>query len=150
VPVILVRRDNPKKIAGLGDLARPGLRLALADGNAAIGKLQAEIFAKNRLDLDAVRKNTVDTPITVTDVALKVKLGAADAGLVWDAVAAQYAGDTEAVAIPLDKNVVGTVAAAVLARAGNPKAAAAFVDYLASVKGRQVLSAGHFTVDAPK
>jgi molybdate transport system substrate-binding protein len=150
VPVILVRKGNPKKIGGLEDLAKPGMRLALAEGNAAIGKLQAEMFRKNGLDLEAIRKNTVDTPVTVTDVALKVKLGAADAGLVWDAVAAQYSEDTEAVAIPLARNVIGQVPAAVLVCARNPKAAEAFVEYLVSEKGRKVLAAKHFSVDAPQ
>ena len=150
VPVVLVRKGNPKKVAGVEDLAKPGMRLALAEGNAAIGKLQAEVFSKNGLDMEAIRKNTVDTPVTVTEVALKVKLGAADAGLVWDAVAAQYAGDTQAVAIPLAKNVIGSVPAVVLAGARNPGAAEAFVAYRVSEKGRRALAARHFSVDAPK
>ena len=48
------------------------------------------------------------------------------------------------------KNVVGAVPAAVLTCSKNPKAAAAFVDYLVSDKGKKVLTAKYFTVEPPK
>jgi len=150
VPVIYVRKGNPKGIRDLSDLARPGLRLCLADESAAVGQLQSQIFRKNALDLEALRKNTVASPATVTDVALAVKLGAADAGIIWDALREFAPAEAEAVAIPIGKNVIGTVSACVLAGAKNPAAAAAFVGYLASEKGRALLRERQFTVDLPK
>jgi molybdate transport system substrate-binding protein len=150
VPTIIVGKGNPKGIKELKDLLNPGMRLALADPKAAIGVLQEKVFTKNAIDQEALKKNTVDMPATVAEVALKVKLGAADAGIVWNTVAAQFAEDTQAVAIPLEKNVVGSVPAAVLTCSKNPKAAAAFVDYLVSEEGKKVLVAKHFTVEPPK
>ena len=150
VPVIVVAKGNPKGVTCLNCLVKPGMRLALADPKAAIGVLQEKIFVKNAIDREALKKNTVDMPATVAEVALKVKLGAADAGIVWNTVAAQFADSTEAVAIPLEKNVVGAVPAAVLTCSKNPKAAAAFVDYLVSDQGKKVLTAKHFTVEPPK
>jgi molybdate transport system substrate-binding protein len=149
IPVIYAPKGNPKGIREVNDLARPGLRLALADESSAIGKLQADLFKKNGTDVEAVRKNTVFAPATVTEVALAVKLGTADAGLIWDALASMYPDEAEAVRIPLEKNVVSKVAACALAGSGNPRAAAAFVEHLASEKGRAVLRSKHFTVDPP-
>ncbi len=150
VPTIIVQKNNPKGINGLEDLAKPDMRLVLADEKAAIGVLQEKIFRKNSIDREALKKNTTAAPSTVAEVALAVKLGAADAGIVWNTVAAQFADSTQAVSIPLEKNVVGSVPAAVLTCSKNPKAAAAFVDYLVSDKGKKVLTAKHFTVEPPK
>jgi len=150
VPVLYVRKGNPKGIREVADLARPGLRVCLADESAAIGPLQSQIFKKNALDLEALRKNTMASPATVTDVALAVKLGTADAGIIWDALRGFAPAEAEAVAIPVGKNVIATVAACVLAGAKNPEAAAAFVGYLTSEKGRALLRERQFTVDAPK
>jgi len=150
VPVIYVRKGNPKGIREVADLVRPGLRLALADESAAVGQLQALIFKKNSLDAEALRRNTVASPATVTDVCTAVKLGAADAGIVWDALRDFAPAEAEAVNIPVGKNVLGKVAASALAGAKNPAAAQAFLDWLVSEKGRAVLRAKRFTVDAPR
>lgn len=150
VPTILVQKGNPKGIKGLGDLSAPGMRLALADDTAAIGKLQTRVFAKNALDVAAIKKNVVASPATVTDTALTVKMKTADAAIVWDSTAAMFAGDAGIVRIPVEKNVIGIVASAVLASSRNRPAAEAFADYLASARGREVLRARGFTVEAPK
>jgi molybdate transport system substrate-binding protein len=150
VPTIIVQKDNPKGIGGPEDLTKPGMRLVLADQKAAIGVLQEKVFKKNNLDREALKKNTVAAPSTVTEVAMAVKLGTADAGIVWNTVAAQFGDSTGAVAIPLEKNVVGAVPAAVLTCSKNPKAAAAFVDSLVSDQGKKTLTARHFTVEPPK
>lgn len=144
LPVILVKKGNPKVIRELADLSRLGLKLALADASSAIGKVQLELFKMNGLAAGAIRKNTVYEPAMVTDVALAVKLGTVDAGLVWDAVGAQYSDATDMVRIPADKNRSSRVAACALAGARNPNAAKAFVEYLDSREARTVLSSKGF------
>jgi molybdate transport system substrate-binding protein len=150
VPTIIVQKGTPKGVKGVEDLAKPGIRLVLADEKAAIGTLQEKVFKKNNIDREALKKNTVAAPSTVTEVAMAVKLGTADAGIVWNTVADQFADGTQAVSIPLEKNVVGAVPAAVLTCSKNPRAAAAFVDCLVSEEGKKVLAARHFTVEPPK
>jgi molybdate transport system substrate-binding protein len=148
-PCILVRKGNPKGIRDVADLVKPGLKLALADPSAAIGQLQAQVFRKNGLDEDALKKNTVTSPATVTDVAMAVKMGMADAAIVWDALRNFAPADAEGVIIPSNKNVVGAVPAVALAGTKNASAAGAFVDYLASDKGREILKSKGFSVDPP-
>jgi molybdate transport system substrate-binding protein len=150
VPILYVRKGNPKGVRELGDLTRPGLRLCLADKSAAIGQLQARMFKKNKLDEEAIGKNTVASPATVTDVCTAIKLGAADVGIIWDALRDFAPAEAEAVDIPVEKNVIGRVAASVLAGSRNPAGAKAFLDYLVSDKGQAVLREKRFTVDAPK
>ncbi|MDI6774845.1 MAG: molybdate ABC transporter substrate-binding protein [Verrucomicrobiota bacterium] len=149
VPAIYARKGNPKGIKDLADLARPGLKLALADPSAAVGQLQAQVFKKNRLDEDALKRNTVTSPATVTDVALAVKLGAADAGIIWDALGNFAPDEAELVRIPPEKNVISTVSACALAGSKNPEMGKAFVDYLGLDKAKGILKARGFTVDKP-
>lgn len=149
VPTIYVRKGNPKGIKDLEDLTKPGLRLALADPSAAVGQLQAQVFKKNSLDEEALKKNTVASPATVMDVALAVKMGTADAAIIWDAMANFAPDEAEIVRIPIEKNVISTVAACVLAGSKNPAAANAFLDYLVSEKGRVILKAKGYTLEKP-
>jgi molybdate transport system substrate-binding protein len=147
VPALYVRKGNPKKIMEVRDLVRPGLRVVLADTSAAIGQLQAALFKTNGVDEAALSRNVVATPATVIDVALAVKMGTADVGVVWDAMRGYAPDEGECVAIPADKNVTGVVAATVLKGSKNPSAAQAFVDYLVAEKGRAILRAKGFKVD---
>lgn len=145
VPALCVRKGNPKGIQDVSDLARPGLKLALAGPGSALGRIQAELFATNRIDEAALRKNTVTNTVVAIDVLSVVSLGAADAGIVWESSGA--AGEAELVRLPPGKNAIGTVSACVLARSKNPKAAKAFLDYLGSDKARGILQAKGFAVD---
>lgn len=150
VPALYVRKGNPRHIADLKDLARPGIKVALADPSAAVGQIQAALFKTNGLDEAAIRKNNVVvSPATVIDVALAVKMGTVDAGVIWDALGSYAPGEAELVRIPPDRNVIGAVPAVVLASTGNAPAARAFLDYLVSERGRSILKGKGFAVDRP-
>ena len=81
---------------------------------------------------------------------MKIKLGTIDAAIVWKSVAAQYAKDSETVAIPEEKNVMPRVAAAVLTTTQWPAAGRAFVDFLASPRGQKVLRQSGYVVEDPR
>ena len=149
VPAIYVRKGNPKNIKGVSDLERPGLKLALADVSSAVGRIQADLFKKNGSNLEALKKNTVFSPALVTDVALAVKMGSVDAGIIWDALGTFAPDQAEIVRIPAEKNVTSTVGACALTVAKNPKAAVAFLRLLSSEKGRDILKGMGFTVVKP-
>ena len=146
IPALYVRKGNPRAIKGVADLVRPGLKLALADPSAAIGQLQARVFEKNGLDEAALKRNTVVSPATVIDVAMAIKLGTADAGIVWDALGGFAPDQAELVRIPERDNVIGHVAAALLAGSRHAAAGRAFLDCLVSEKSRAVFRSKGFSV----
>jgi len=130
-PVIAVRKGNPKGIRSLNDLTREGIAVALANPEAAsIGKLVKTALEKidRWKPLEAHAK--VFKP-TVNDVANDVKLGSADAGILWDANVAQYP-ELEAVAVPELDPHVETVTVAVLQSSKQAPAALRFARYLAA------------------
>lgn len=149
VPALYVRKGNPKGIRDLADLAKPGLKLALADPSVPVGSIQIELFQTNRVDLAALKKNAVFSPAGVSDVVMAVKSGSADAGIVWDIFADYAPGDAEIVRIPPEKNVIAVACATVLDSSKDFKAAWAFVDFVVSEKARAILKAKGFAVDRP-
>ena len=136
--VIVVPKGNPKRVDSLEALTKTGLRLSQANPEAAaIGKVSKDELMKLG-QWDALEANTQSFKTTVNDVANDVKVGAADAGIVWDAVAVQYK-DLELIEVPELKDVVGHVDIAVLTTSHEPEAANKFARYLsASDKGLKV------------
>ena len=136
-PVIAVPRGNPKNIRSIEDLTRPGIRLALGNpGAASIGKQTKTILERAGLwdqVKKQVEKNGVFKP-TVPDVANDVKLGAVDAGVIWDATAAQYP-ELQAVHVPLFDETEEMISIAVLKSSKQPTAALRFARFLNSRKG---------------
>ncbi len=89
-PVVAVRRGNPKGVRSLDDLLRSDVAVALCHPEAAaIGKMTRRIL-ENRNLWDGISGRAVVFKPTVTDVANDIRLGAVDAGFLWDATLAQY------------------------------------------------------------
>lgn len=150
VPVILVRKGNPKNVRTLADLARPGLRLGLGDPRACqVGRTCDELIAKNRLDRAAIEKNLAFSSTTVSELGLQIQTGGLDAAIVWDAVAAQYADSADVVPIPPQQNVIAHVAIGVLKCSQNRDAAEAFVKFLLGDRGREILRKHQYRTEPP-
>jgi molybdate transport system substrate-binding protein len=151
VPVILVVKGNPKQIAELADLARPGLHVGLGDAEAcAIGRTTAKLLEKNNVDPEEIEDNLVLTSITVNDLGLQIKAGDLDATIVWDAIARQYPEDGEMVEIPTEQNLISTVPAAVLTTSEHPELAEAFQEFITSDSGREVFVRHGYTTEWPE
>jgi len=147
-PVILVRKGNPRNIASLADLTRPGLRLAIGDERApAIGPISRELFTRQALSWDAVQRNTVFSGVTVHELADSVRLGHSDASLVWRPVALLYLETCDIIAIPEEQNIVAEIAAGVLRVSCDADAARAFVAWAAGPEGRAIFARHGFDVD---
>jgi molybdenum ABC transporter molybdate-binding protein len=130
-PVVAVAAGNPRKIATIDDLLRPGVRLAQANPDtAAVGKVTRDALLKSG-HWDAVERHATVSKTTVTDVANDVRVGAADAAIVWDATVRQVEG-LEPVRLPQFDRVSATLSAAVLAGCRQPAAALRFARYLAA------------------
>jgi molybdate transport system substrate-binding protein len=149
IPVILVRKGNPKNIRSLADLTRPQIKVGLGDPKAcAIGGKSSKIFAKNNISEEDV--NVTFRSLTVNELGDKIKLRALDAVIVWDAVAAYFADSADAVPIPLEQNVVSTVAVGVLTSSKHPELAGKFLDFITSDEGRAIFQKHHYSLTLPE
>jgi molybdate transport system substrate-binding protein len=151
VPVILVRKGNPRGIRSVADFSRKELQLGLGNPEAcAIGMVTVEILQKNGISPADLAKQVAFETTTVNELGLHIKLGRIDATIVWDAIAAQYPEDGEIVPIPKEKNVISTVPIAVLRSSRHPKEATAFQDFVVSDEGRRIFAKHHYTTEAPR
>jgi molybdate transport system substrate-binding protein len=132
---IAVPAGNPKHLATLADLTRPGLTLALAAAAVPAGKYAAEAFGKAGLAVPAASQEP-----DVKAVLNKVALGEVDAGVVYVTDVRAAAGRVDGVAIPDQYNVVARYPIAVLMDAASPARAATFIAFVLSEPGKQVLT----------
>ncbi len=150
VPTILVQKGNPKNIAGLEDLLRPGLKLGLGDAKAcAIGRTTKQIFAKNNIAWEDVEKNLAFQSLTVNELGMQIQAGSLDAVIVWDAIARYYSEHGTQVPIAVEKNVISTVNIGVLTFTKNRSLAEEFVEFAASPLGREVFSKHNYRTEPP-
>lgn len=129
--VLAVKKGNPKKVAALEDLLREDVRVVQANPEAAaIGKLVQGLLTKAGRWEPLKAKTLVFKP-TVHEVGNDLKLGAADAGFLWDAVLGQYP-DLEAVALPELKGAEASISVAVLRSTADAAGALRFARWLAA------------------
>ncbi len=142
-PVIAVQKGNPKNIRGLEDLLRDGVRVALANPEAAsIGRITSAVLGEG---WEPLAKHAAVMKPTVTEIASDLSLGAVDAAIVWDATVAQFSG-LEAVEVPALAARVENASAAVLAACTQPVATLRFARYLAAPeKGGEIFAKAGFT-----
>ncbi|HVJ84652.1 MAG TPA: substrate-binding domain-containing protein [Caulifigura sp.] len=129
--VAVVPKGNPKKLQTLADLERDGIKLVQADPDAAaIGKVTREALSADQ-KWEALKARTTAFKTTVNDVANDVKIGSADVGIIYDAVAASYP-ELEIVRIPELDKVHGDVEVAVTASTKQPRRALHLARYIAA------------------
>lgn len=128
--VVLLAKGNPKNLAVWADLLRDGVKVAVPNPGAAVGKIAREhLVATGRWR--ALAPRAVDTG-SVTEAANAARLGSVDAAIVWDAVAAAPAYRGQTVLTPPElEGVTGRIEMAVLAQSLEPGAARALADHIA-------------------
>ena len=92
-PVIGVKAGNPKNIKSVRDLLREDVRVALGSPDAASIGRQTRRFLEPTGEWEPLKARVEGSGVfkpTVNQVANDIKLGAVDAGVIWDATAAQY------------------------------------------------------------
>jgi molybdate transport system substrate-binding protein len=130
-PIVAVWKGNPRQIWSLGDLTSGRVRISMTEPEAAAtGKLVRDALRKLGC-WEAFRARVTVFKPTVHDVANDLKLGAVDAGVIWDALLIAYP-DFEEVALPELQGLEARVVAGVAAGSQQPAAALALVNYLAS------------------
>jgi molybdate transport system substrate-binding protein len=132
-PVLVVKKGNPKGIHATSDLLRPDVSVVLANPAAAIGKVSIELLQKSG-EWDAVKRrreagDKVSELGKEPEIANAVKIGAADAGIIWASSLGNYP-ELEVVRVPLFESAQQTVAAAALNCSTQQTRALQFVRYL--------------------
>ena len=131
---IVVRRGNPAHVAGLADLARPGMKVVLADRRVPAGGYAAQALA---------HAGAVVHPVSLEDnvksVVTKVGLGEADAGIAYVTDVPAAGGEVTGVAVAERDQVVATYTAAILKDAPHPGPARSFLAFVRSPAGQAVL-----------
>jgi molybdate transport system substrate-binding protein len=137
--VIAVPKGNPKRIARLADLAKPGVKVALCAEQVPCGAA-----AKKALAAANVSVKPVTLEQDVKAALSKVKLGEVDAALVYRTDAKAAAGDVDGVEFPESASAINEYPIIVLKNAPNKAGAQAFVSWVLSDKGRTVLTQAGF------
>jgi molybdenum ABC transporter molybdate-binding protein len=147
--VIAVAPGNPKAIRELGDLLRADVSVALPNPElAAVGRVaQRALGATNQWEKLSARikdpKAQVSLLGTVNEAAQAVKLGAADAAIVWDATARQF-GLEYVEPAALAERATELVAIGVSTGTPRPTASLHFARYLTASDRGQPIFAKHF------
>ena len=121
---IAVEKGNPKHIATLSDLAKPGVVVVLCDPSAPCGKYAAQV-----LDNAKVTLTPKSLEANVKSTLSKVEIGEADAAIVYISDVTS-SGKVDGVQIPDNVNVLTTLPIVVLKDSKNAPLAKAWVDFV--------------------
>lgn len=137
--VIAVPKRNAKAVTSLGDLRRPGMKVALCDERVPAGAAAKRVFTAAGFTITAV---TLERDVKAA--LAKVKLGEVDAALVYRTDAAAASSEVVGVEFPESSSAINDYPIVALAGARSPAAARAFVEFVLSDKGTSALSAAGF------
>jgi molybdate transport system substrate-binding protein len=130
---------NPKQIAAVADLAKSGVKVALCEASVPCGIVAAQVFKNAGVTVTA----TANEPDVKSTLAV-VESGEVDAGVVY-VTDVKAAGDkVVGVEIPAAQNAGTEYPIAALKGSKNSALAKAFVDYVNSAAGQQVLTTAGF------
>ncbi|PKL47765.1 MAG: molybdate ABC transporter substrate-binding protein [Candidatus Riflebacteria bacterium HGW-Riflebacteria-2] len=141
VNAINVRKGNPKGIKSLRDLARPGLRVAIANPEGVcVGLYAIEILEKNLKpeEVAAVKANIVNYPESCEKTATSISLATVDAVIGWRVF--EHWDPERIETVPLAKEEIiriGYIPVAISTFSQQPELAQQFIDFVISDEGRQ-------------
>jgi molybdate transport system substrate-binding protein len=150
--VLIVPASNPARIASIRDLSKHGIKLVLAAPkvpvrdytDAMLDKL-AKLADYGEEYKQAVIANIVSEEDNVRQVAAKVALGEADAGIVYRSDVTRDIGDKVLMLlIPDEVNTIATYPIAITSTSANPDVAQLFIEYVLSEAGQMTLDKWNF------
>lgn len=152
--VVVIPADNRAGINTLQDLAKPKLKLVLTNKDVPVGNYARQALDKMSQDPafgdDFARRvlaNLVSEETNVKQVASKVQLGEADAGIVYSTDVTQaMRSAVRVIDIPPEFNVTAKYPIAVVKGARNESGARAFIEYVLSPAGQAILTRHGFLV----
>ena len=141
--VLVLPVGNPAGIDSLEDLATAGVKIVLAAEEVPAGRYTREALEKMNGQFGSELRqvflsHVVSNEDNVKQVVAKVQLGEADAGIVYtsDAVAAP---ELQQIEIPAELNVIAKYPIAPLVESANAELAEAFIAYVLSPDGQEIL-----------
>src|SRR4051812_46800940 len=141
--VVVVPASNPARIRGVYDLARPGIKLVVADASVPVGSYTLQVLKNMNLSA-AVLKNVVSQETDVREVLAKVALGEADAGFVYATDAKTVSGRVKVLRVPAWAQPKVQYGICVVSSSANRAGAQAFVNRTLSKAGQARLIAAGF------
>src|SRR2546421_6501757 len=155
--VVIIPANNPGNIGSLHDLARKGVKIDIGASSVPAGKYSLQVLDKMAKTSDygpayesAVKANFVSQETNVKAVVEKVQLGEADAGFVYRTdVTPAVSSKVKVIDIPDSFNVIAQYPIAVTKNSAHTAQAQAFVQYILSTEGQDILEQFHFIAVNP-
>jgi molybdate transport system substrate-binding protein len=150
--VVIIPASNPGNINSLKDLTRKGIKIDIEAKTVPAGNYTRQVLANMSKSADygsgfgnAVLANVVSEETNVKAVVQKVQLGEADAGFVYRSdVTAAVANKLQFMTIPTAYNVTAQYPIAVVKSSTHSSDAQAFIDFVLSTAGQDILQKYHF------
>ncbi|AEM38245.1 molybdenum ABC transporter, periplasmic molybdate-binding protein [Pyrolobus fumarii 1A] len=145
VPAIIVPRGNPRNITCLEDLAKPGVRIAIADPETVVvGRYAKKLLEYNHL-WDKVKPNIVTYARNFADLVntLITAKGRIDAIIAFHVAHYWYPNETELIWLPRSQVPCATCITIAVAKGGDTALAEKFIEYVLG-KGMEVFEKYHY------
>ncbi len=136
---VAVPPSNPAKVSSVNDLAKKSVKVALCQPQVPCGVVAAEVF-KNA----GITVKPVTLQADVKSVLTQVELGSVDAGMVYVTDVMAAGTKVKGVTIPAGDNASTLYPIATISSSKHKSEAQAFVAYVLSPAGQQVLTAAGF------
>jgi molybdate transport system substrate-binding protein len=136
---VAVPPSNPAKVTSVNDLAKSSVKTALCQPQVPCGVVAAEVFKNAKITVKPVTLQP-----DVKSVLTQVELGNVDAGVVYVTDVMAAGSKVKGVTIPADVNASTLYPIAALTHSQEESIAQAFVAYVLSPTGEQVLKAAGF------
>jgi len=157
--VVVLPKTNPARLATLNDLAKPGVKLVLADSSVPAGQYALQILGRCSAMKEFgssyrknVLKNVVSYEENVLAVLSKVRLDECDAGIVYTSdISRDSTHEILRIYIPDDLNIIAEYPIAIVRESKAKSVAGSFIEYVLSDEGGRALSDfGFMRVNQPE
>jgi molybdate transport system substrate-binding protein len=136
---VAVPPNNPGKVTSVTDLAKSSVKVALCQPQVPCGTVAAKVFKEAKIKV---------TPVTlqpdVKSVLTQVETGNVDAGMVYVTDVLAAGAKVKGVTIPASDNASTLYPIAAVSSSKHKSIADAFIAYVLSPAGQQVLAAAGF------
>ena len=136
---VAVPPNNPAKVTSVNDLAKKSVKVALCQPQVPCGEVAAEVFKNVGITVKPVTQQP-----DVKSVLTQVETNNVDAGMVYVTDVMAAGSKVKGVTIPASDNASTLYPIATISNSKNKSIAQAFVNYVLSPAGQQVLTAAGF------
>ena len=154
IPAINFQKGNPKNISALGDLAKDGMRVAIANPEmVCVGTYAVEIIEKNltRAQKQKLKKNLKNYTESCEKTANAISLKAVDAVLGWEVFQYWDSQRIETIYLkPEEIPRIGFIPIAISKFTRDKTLAQTFIDFLLSSNGKAIFQKYHYLTDIYK